>query len=55
MSGDLVYIDYINRIVNKIKNKKIQEVIKFFDWIFCCVCSIFLDDFLVIMDNENDS
>lgn len=54
-SGDLVYTDYINRTVNKIKNKKIQEVIKLLDWIPRCVCSTFLDDLLVIMDNENDS
>lgn len=54
-SGYLVYTDYINRTVNIVKKRKIQDVIKLLDWIPRCVCITSTDDLLLIMDNEFDN
>ncbi|XP_062588352.1 uncharacterized protein LOC134250031 [Saccostrea cucullata] len=48
-SGDLVYTDYNDGTVNIMKNVKIEEVIRLWDWIPRGVCSTSSGELLVIM------
>lgn len=51
--GYFVYLDLGLKIVNRMRKKYIKELIRFWGWIFCCVCSIFLDGLLLIMISED--
>ncbi|XP_062602748.1 uncharacterized protein LOC134264462 [Saccostrea cucullata] len=48
-SGELVYTDPQARGINKVKNKKIKEMVRFKGWMPFNVCSTFSDDLLVSM------
>lgn len=51
--GEFVFIDYMDKIVNIVKNEKIEIVIRLNSWILRGVCGIFFGDFLVIMVSED--
>lgn len=51
--GDLVYIDEDDKIINIVRNKKMEVLIKFYDWRFFNVCSIFFGNFLVLMGSDD--
>lgn len=52
-SGDLVYLDFPDRIVNKVMETQVDEIIRLNEWITLDVCSTFSCDLLVIMVNGN--
>lgn len=54
-NGELVYIDDIKKnFLNMVENKRIIKWISFIEWMFCSVCSIFLGDFLVILNSNSN-
>lgn len=52
-SEDLVYIDYIGRFVNKVKNIQIEKLMWLLGRRFWGFCVIFVDDFLVVVVSDN--
>ncbi|XP_061166693.1 uncharacterized protein LOC133175593 [Saccostrea echinata] len=52
-SGDLVYTDSSDKTVNIVKNEKIEEVIKFQNWIPYGVCITASSDLLVTLSNND--
>lgn len=52
--GDFVYVDVKDKIVNMVKNRQIEIVIRCCGWSLISVCSIFFDDFLVIMNSDDN-
>ncbi|XP_062585877.1 E3 ubiquitin-protein ligase TRIM36-like [Saccostrea cucullata] len=52
-SGDLVYTDPDSKTVNKVKNKKIKEVIRLEGWIPYYLCSTSCGDLLVTMNSAD--
>lgn len=52
-NGDFVYIDFNEKIVNIVKNDKIELLVSLCGWIFFDICSIFFDEFLVIMISDD--
>lgn len=47
-SGDLVYIDDIEKTVNIVKNTFIETMVRLDEWIPHYVCSTLSDDLLVV-------
>lgn len=52
--GDLLYTDAKGRTVNKVSNEEIFEVIKLSVWKPRGICSTSTDDFLVVLDNDEN-
>lgn len=52
--GDLLYCDFSVKILNKIKDGKIEKLIKLLGWIFINLCVICIDDFLVSLYNDDN-
>lgn len=52
--GDLFYIDLWDSFVNRVINKEIQLLIRFWGWIFCNLCSIFFGDLLVVVNSDDN-
>lgn len=53
-NGDFVYIDFNENIVNIVKNDKIELLVSLCGWRFFDICSIFFDDFFVIMISDDN-
>lgn len=52
-NGDLVFLDFTDRTVNKVRNTQTQETIRLTEWMPLDVCRTFFDDLLVIMVSGN--
>lgn len=52
--GDLFYIDLWDSFVNRVINKEIQLLIRFWGQIFCNLCSIFFGDLLVVVNSDDN-
>lgn len=52
--GDFIYFDYNDRIVNIVKKRYIEIVIRLWGWMFINVCFIFFDDFFIVMVSDCD-
>lgn len=52
--GDFIYFDYNDRIVNIVKKRYIEIVIRLWGWMFINVCFIFVDDFFIVMVSDCD-
>lgn len=51
---DFVYIDDSDGIINIVRGKKIQFLIKIWGWKFCSICIFNIGEFLVfIVSDEN--
>lgn len=53
-NGDFVYIDFNEKIVNIVKNDKIELLVSLCGWIFFDICSVLFDDFFVIMISDDN-
>lgn len=52
--GYLEYSDWKLKIVNKMCNRKIEEIIFLKGWIFINLCFIILGDFFVVFYNDEE-
>lgn len=52
-SGDLVYFDFFDRIVNIVMEIQVDEIISFNEWMFFDMCSFFFGDLFVNMVSSN--